>query len=283
MLVLMSCTMMVMAPIMMRRRHRHGGPRGPRPVLADAVTVPVLAIALGSSSGGWSEIPADAVPDRHGQPRAARADHRHPRGPRVRPRAAETERFDGANADLTAIAAPRRQLQALMFPTVMLVVQRRRVAVLWFGGHRVAAGDIQVGALMAYLSYLMQIVMAVMMATFMMMMIPRAAVCAERIMEVLDTARRWRRPATPSPTCPSAASSSSTTSSTAIPAPSAPVLPRHLVHGWSPGRPWPSSARPARARRTLVDLVPRLFDVTAGEVRVGGVDVRDARPSSCGR
>ena len=74
-----------------------------------------------------------------------------------------------------------------MFPTVMLVANVASVGVLWFGGHRVESGEMQVGALTAYLAYLMQIVMAVMMGTFMMMMIPRSAVCADRIMEVLDT------------------------------------------------------------------------------------------------
>ena len=74
-----------------------------------------------------------------------------------------------------------------MFPTVMLVANVASVGVLWFGGHRVDSGAMQVGALTAYLAYLMQIVMSVMMGTFMMMMIPRSAVCADRVMEVLHT------------------------------------------------------------------------------------------------
>ena len=76
---------------------------------------------------------------------------------------------------------------ALMFPTVMLVVNVSSVAVLWFGAHRIDSGGMQIGALTAFLSYLMQILMAVMMATFMFVMVPRAEVCAERIEEVLDT------------------------------------------------------------------------------------------------
>ena len=76
---------------------------------------------------------------------------------------------------------------ALMFPTVMLVLNVSSVAVLWFGGHRIDAGQMQIGALTAFLSYLLQILMSVMMATFMAIMVPRAAVCAERIDEVLDT------------------------------------------------------------------------------------------------
>jgi exopolysaccharide biosynthesis polyprenyl glycosylphosphotransferase len=76
---------------------------------------------------------------------------------------------------------------AFMFPTVMLIVNISSVAVLWFGAHRIDAGQMQVGALTAFLSYLMQILMSIMMATFMFVMIPRAEVCAERIKEVLTT------------------------------------------------------------------------------------------------
>ena len=79
------------------------------------------------------------------------------------------------------------RLMVLMFPTVMLVLNVSSVAVLWFGGHRVDSGQMQIGALTAFLSYLIQILFAVMMASFMVVMVPRAAVCAERIQEVLDT------------------------------------------------------------------------------------------------
>src|SRR2546430_7828547 len=99
----------------------------------------------------------------------------------------EVKRFGEANADLTATALRVGRLMALIFPIVMLVLNASSVAVLWFGAARVDAGQIQIGALTAFLSYLMQILMSVMMATFMLIMVPRAAVCAERIVEVLDT------------------------------------------------------------------------------------------------
>ena len=117
----------------------------------------------------------------------------------------ETTRFADANAQLTEVAIRAGRWQAAMFPTVMVVANVATVGVLWFGGHRVEAGHMEVGALTAYLSYLMQIVMSVMMATFMLMMVPRAAVCADRITDVLDTERRSSRRPTPSPSCPSAA------------------------------------------------------------------------------
>ncbi len=99
----------------------------------------------------------------------------------------ERERFGVANDELTDTALRAGRLMALMFPIVMLVVNVSSVAVLWFGANRIDSGAMQIGALIAFLSYLMQILMAVMMATFMFMMVPRAAVCAERIQEVLDT------------------------------------------------------------------------------------------------
>ncbi|MGD4257534.1 ABC transporter ATP-binding protein, partial [Xanthomonas citri pv. citri] len=96
-------------------------------------------------------------------------------------------RFGDANAQLTDVAVRAGRWQAAMFPTVMIVANVATVGVLWFGGHRVENGNMEVGALTAYISYLMQIVMSVMMAMFMLMMVPRASVCADRITEVLDT------------------------------------------------------------------------------------------------
>ena len=110
----------------------------------------------------------------------------------------ERERFGEANDALTDTALRVGRLQAFMFPTVMIVLNVSSVAVLWFGGHRVADGQMQIGALTAFLSYLMWILMSIMMATFMLVLVPRAAVCAERLTEVLADrvvggARRQRR------------------------------------------------------------------------------------------
>jgi ATP-binding cassette, subfamily B, multidrug efflux pump len=99
----------------------------------------------------------------------------------------ERQRFARANTDLFDVSLGIGRLLALMFPAVMLVLNVSSVAVLWFGGHRIAGGGLHVGELTAFLSYLMQILMSVMLATFMFMLVPRAEVCAERIEEVLDT------------------------------------------------------------------------------------------------
>ena len=99
----------------------------------------------------------------------------------------ERERFGAANDDLTQTALRVGRLQAFLFPTVLLVLNVSSVAVLWFGGHRVGAGEMQIGSLTAFLSYLMQILMAILMATFMLVSYPPAAVSADRVQEVLTT------------------------------------------------------------------------------------------------
>src|ERR1022692_398276 len=109
----------------------------------------------------------------------------------------ERERFGTANSDLFDVSLGVGRLIALMFPSVMLVLNLSSIAVLWFGGHLVASGGMQIGALTAFLSYLLQILMSVMMATFVFMMVPRAEVSAERIMEVLDTEPDLLPPASP--------------------------------------------------------------------------------------
>ena len=96
-------------------------------------------------------------------------------------------RFAKANADLTDTATSVGRSLASIFPIVMFILNVSSVAVLWFGAKRIDAGEMQIGSLTAFLTYLIQILMSVMMATFLLMIAPRAAVCAERIQEVLDT------------------------------------------------------------------------------------------------
>ena len=109
----------------------------------------------------------------------------------------ESERFAGVNDELTATALRAGRLMAFMFPTVMLVLNASSVAVIWLGADRIASGQLQVGAMIAFLTYLVQILMAVMMATFMLVLVPRASVCADRIQEVLDTESSVVPPAHP--------------------------------------------------------------------------------------
>jgi ATP-binding cassette, subfamily B, multidrug efflux pump len=189
----------------------------------------------------------------------------------------ERERFAGANRELQDVSLRVGRLMALMFPTVMLVMNGASVAVLWFGGHRIDSGGMQIGALTAFLSYLMQILMSIMMATFMFIMVPRAEVCAERIMEVLDTEPTVAPPAKP----------------VALPVTRGnvelkdveftyPGAEQSVVSGINlialPGETTAVIGSTGSGKTTLINLVSRLFDATGGAVLIDGVDVRDLDP-----
>ena len=189
----------------------------------------------------------------------------------------ETERFSQANQDLTQVSIRAGRWLAGMFPVVMLVANVASVAVLWFGGHRVESGEMQVGALTAYLSYLMQIIMSVMMGTFMMMMIPRSAVCADRIMEVLDTESSVVPPAAPVTEVAERGTLVLDDVTYAYPGADLPVL-RAVDLDARPGQTVAIIGSTGAGKSTLLNLVPRLFDVTSGRVLVDGVDVRDLSP-----
>ena len=192
----------------------------------------------------------------------------------------ETQRFAVANDDLTDVATTAGRWMATMFPLAMLVVNVSSVAVVWFGGHRVDAGDMEVGALTAFLSYLMQILMSVMMATFMLMQVPRSAVCAERISEVLETSTSARRSDAPLPLDPSRRGWLSLEAVTfAYPGAAEPVLSECSLEA-RPGQVVAVIGSTGAGKSTLVNLVPRLFDATSGTVRVAGVDVRDLDPEA---
>jgi ATP-binding cassette subfamily B protein len=189
----------------------------------------------------------------------------------------ESARFATANRELTDVALTVGKLFALMFPVVMLVLNVSSVAVIWFGGLRVADGDIEVGTLMAFLQYLMQILMAVMMATFMAVMLPRAAVSAERIGEVLDTATTVVPPREPVTTLAEHGTIELVGASFSYPGADQPVL-RNLDLRVESGQSVAIIGSTGAGKTSLVNLLPRLFDATAGEVRVDGVSVRDLDP-----
>jgi ATP-binding cassette subfamily B protein len=164
-----------------------------------------------------------------------------------------------------------------MFPIVMLVLNVSSVAVLWFGAHRIDAGEMQVGSLTAFLSYLMQILMSIMMATFMLVLVPRAAVCAERIAEVLDTESSVVPPTDPVTEVPEHASVELRGVSFSYPGADSPVL-RDVSFRSGPGQVTAIIGSTGAGKSTLVSLIPRLIDATGGEVLVDGVDVRRLQP-----
>lgn len=189
----------------------------------------------------------------------------------------ETDRFAVANQQLTTVAIGAGRLMAMIFPIVMLVLNLSSVAVLWFGAHRVESGEMQVGSLTAFLAYLMQILMAVMMASFMMMMLPRAAVSAERIQEVLDTESSVVPPRDSIYPEPGAARVELDDVSFAFPGADEPVL-RGITFTAEAGRTTAVIGSTGSGKTTMLNLIPRLVDVTGGEVRINGVDVRRLDP-----
>ncbi|WP_181766000.1 ABC transporter ATP-binding protein [Streptomyces albidus (ex Kaewkla and Franco 2022)] len=185
----------------------------------------------------------------------------------------ERRRFQEHNSGLTEVQLRAGRLMTLMFPTVMTVVNVSSVAVVWFGAHRVDSGHMQIGALTAFLAYLMQIVMSVMMATFMFMLVPRAEVCADRIMEVLDTDSSVVPPTDPVRTLHRHGQLELRGVGFRYPGAEAPVLQGvDLVA--RPGETTAVIGSTGSGKTTLLSLVPRLFDATEGTVLIDGEDVR---------
>jgi ATP-binding cassette subfamily B multidrug efflux pump len=189
----------------------------------------------------------------------------------------ETRRFADANTALTETALSVGRLQALIFPTVMLIFNASSVAVLWFGAIRVDSGEMRIGALTAFISYLLQILMAVMMATFISMMIPRAAVCAERITEVLHTEPSVLPPTAPIRDVRSRAEVEFRGVEFRYPGAAEPVL-RDLTFRAEAGKTTAIIGSTGAGKTTLISLIPRLIDVTGGSLLVDGVDVRELEP-----
>ena len=189
----------------------------------------------------------------------------------------EQQRFDGASTDLMNVSMGVGRLMSLMFPTVMLVMNVSSVAVMWVGGHRIANGDMQIGTLTAFLSYLMQILISVMMATFMFVMVPRAEVSAERITEVLDTVPSVRVPDAPQVRVRHTGLVELRAASFSYPGAQEPVL-----HGVNliarPGETTAIVGSTGSGKSTLLNLIPRLVDVTGGMVLVDGHDIRLLNP-----
>ena len=260
MLVLMSMTMLVMAPIMcvggivMALRENLGLSK------LLLVCIPAMAGSIGLIIGRM--IPKFRIM----QPkidtvnrvlreqitgmRVVRAFVREP---------AEAARFAGANDDLTATALQVGKLQALMWPTVTLVFNASSVALLWFGSRRIADGSLEIGALTAYLGYLMQILVGVMMASFMSIMIPRAAVCAERIVEVLDTRPEIAPPAAPVVPAELTRMVELRGVEFRYPGAAAPVL-ADISFVARPGEVTAIIGSTGAGKTTMLDLIPRLSD-----------------------
>ncbi|MCW3493192.1 ABC transporter ATP-binding protein [Microbacterium sp. SSM24] len=187
----------------------------------------------------------------------------------------EEERFREANTDIMVVGRKVGSLFVLLFPAVMLILNVTVIGVIWFGGMQVDAGDIQIGTLFAFMQYIMIILSGVMMASFMALMIPRAAVSAERIGEVLATKSTLTRSADAEPLLPTPGVVSFDDVTYTYPGAEHPIL-SGISFRAEPGETVAIVGSTGAGKSTLISLLPRLFDVTDGAVRVGGVDVREA-------
>ncbi|GAB3494831.1 ABC transporter ATP-binding protein [Flexivirga lutea] len=277
-LVLMSCTLMVGAPIMMIG----GVIMSLRQDAGLSWLVLIAVIVLGAAVGS---VVRKMVPGfRLVQQRidiVNRVMREHLSGVRViraftRERY-EERRFDGATDSLTEISTKVGSLMMIMFPTVITVMNLSTIGVWWFGAHQVANGDVQIGSLSAYMTYLIQILMSVMMATFMFMMIPRASVAAERITEVVDTQPSVQPPMQPVTPTHVRGVVELDEATMQYPGADDPVLRSVSLHA-EPGQTVAIIGSTGSGKSTLLSLIARLFDTTSGAVRIDGVDVRDLDP-----
>ncbi len=278
MLVLMTCTLIISTPILAIGGVIFAISEDPGLSWIMVVAVPVLLVAVGLII--WRMTPQfrrmqdriDAVNrvlrEQLTGIRVVRAFVREP---------AEVRRFGTANDELTETATKAGRLFALMFPVVMLVLNVSSVAVLWFGSYRIEDESLQVGSLIAFLSYLVQILMAVLMATMLAFFLPRAAVSSDRIGEVLATASSVVPPVDGVTSLPEPGRLELRDVTFAYPGADAPVL-----HGLDivvePGTTTAIVGSTGAGKTTLVNLLPRLFDSSSGAVLVGGVDVRQLDP-----
>ncbi len=201
----------------------------------------------------------------------------------------EVRRFARVNGSLTANNLQSALLVAGMLPLVMLVVNLSSVVVVWIGGHRIQAGLMNLGALTAFIAYIMQILLAIMMSMYVLMTAPRAAVCAERIGAVLDTEPSVREPRHPK-------GLDQETRSPATAGLQFPSLPPGTLEFRGVGFSYPGAEEPVltgvsftarpgtttaiigstgSGKSTLLNLIPRFLDATAGTISLGGVDIKD--------
>jgi len=278
MLVLMSCTLLIAAPITMVggviMAVREDGPLS----MLLLVSVPALVIPMTiiisrmipqfQKMQEWIDRINQILREQISGLRVLRAFVREPY---------ETDRFGVANDDLTLVSLKAGHLMAFMFPTVMIVLNLSSVAAIWIGGDRIGSGAMQVGALIAFLSYLIQILMAVMMATFVGVLTPRASVSADRIEEVLEASPSIAPPEHPITVLDPEPSLELRDVRFEYPGAEVPVL-RGISFRAAPGTSTAIIGSTGAGKTTLLNLVPRLFDATGGAVLVDGHDVRTIDP-----
>ncbi|MFK4807677.1 ABC transporter ATP-binding protein [Microbacterium sp. ZW CA_36] len=187
----------------------------------------------------------------------------------------EEQRFREANTEIMVVGRKVGSLFVVLFPAVMLILNVTVIGVIWFGGMQVDSGEIQIGTLFAFMQYAMIILSGVLMASFMTLMIPRAAVSAERIGEVLDTSSSLARAADAPAEFPAPGTVEFTDVTFTYPGAEHPIL-SGISFRAEPGETVAVVGSTGAGKTTLISMIPRLFDVTDGVVEVGGLDVRRA-------
>ena len=280
MLVMMSATMLVTAPFMALGGIVMAVTRAPGLSWLIGVSVPVLLVAVGLIVGRMLPLFRSYQDKLDAINRVMREQLTGIRVIRAFVREqAETERFEDANTDIARVGERVGQLFVLLFPLVMLVLDVTIVGVIWFGGHQVGDGDVEVGTLIAFMSYLMQILMGIVMASFMTIMIPRAAVCAERISEVLATSPTITSSPDAVDTFPAPGTVEMRDVTFVYPDADARVL-AEVSFTVQPGTTTAIVGSTASGKSTVVRLLARLLEASSGQVLIGGTDVRQADPEA---
>lgn len=280
MLVMMSATMLVTAPFMALGGIFMAVTRAPGLSWLIGVSVPILLVAVGLIVSRMLPLFRSYQDKLDTINRVMREQLTGIRVIRAFVREeAEIERFEGANTDIARVGERVGQLFVLLFPLVMLVLDVTIVGVIWFGGHQVGDGDVEVGTLIAFMSYLMQILMGIVMASFMTIMIPRAAVCAERISEVLATPPTITSSPDAVDTFPAPGKVEMRDVTFVYPDADARVL-AEVSFTAQPGTTTAIVGSTASGKSTVVRLLARLLEASSGQVLIGGTDVREADPEA---
>lgn len=187
----------------------------------------------------------------------------------------EQEKFDRANIDLTATTLFVNRLMVIMQPIMMLVFNLTAVAIVWFGAHQIGAGSLEVGNMIAFMQYAMQVIMSFLMISIIFILIPRASVSASRVAEVIETEPKIKNPKVGQPSDNSGKVEFREVTFF-YPGADTPAL-KNISFTAIPGEVTAIVGSTGSGKSTLINLIPRFYDATSGEVIVNGVNVKEVK------
>lgn len=189
----------------------------------------------------------------------------------------EETKFDAANKDLMKLNLFVNRLMIILQPFMMLIMNIALVAVIWFGAHLVGDGTVEIGNMMAFMQYAMQVIMSFLMISIIFIMIPRASVSGKRVSEVIETEPTIHDPLDPKKPAENGRGRVEFRDVTfTYPGADSPVL-SSISFTAEPGQTTAFIGSTGSGKTTLIGLIPRFYDVSAGQVLIDGVDVRDLR------